>query len=400
MSNQVYANNMEISCKQAAGKSICAFPDVCMTPPQTPATPPGVPIPYPNTGMASDTTDGSSSVKVSGQEVMLKDKSYFKKSMGDEAGCAPMKGVMSHKTMGKVYFIVWSMDVKAEGENVVRHLDLTTHNHGSNPNEAIPFPYLDAMAALQKFDSCKAEADNVKKQCVDNKDPPQEPCPAALGMPIMSTISTIKGRLKSKGVSKPKGLPKLAAAATTVAGPKNKKSACTRALRCLLRPYDGEKDGISKGCCPGQTPHHIPPYSTTKPVKGMSVSKGKALCVCLEGANHSVGSHGKHHHGINFLMREAAKTAGSGITGGPATFKGKLSEHIKIAAAVTEAQNGCSKECIEEQLNGQYKPHLDKQATHSSANTGGTGLMDADSGAQSSALVAMQRPPVAPTISV
>ena len=78
MSNQVYANNMEVSCKQGAGKSIAAFPDVCFTPPQTPATPPGVPIPYPNTGMDSDATDGSSTVKISSQEVMLKNKSYFK----------------------------------------------------------------------------------------------------------------------------------------------------------------------------------------------------------------------------------------------------------------------------------------------------------------------------------
>jgi hypothetical protein len=129
MSNQVYANNMEVSCKAAAGKSICAFPDVCFTPPTTPATPPGVPIPYPNTGMASDTTSGSTSVKISGKEVMLKNKSYFKKSMGDEAGCAPKKGVITSKNMGKVYFTKWSMDVKAEGENVVRNLDLTTHNH-------------------------------------------------------------------------------------------------------------------------------------------------------------------------------------------------------------------------------------------------------------------------------
>src|SRR5213595_1279282 len=101
MSNEVYANGMEVSCKAAAGKSICAFPDVCMTPPQTPATPPGVPIPYPNTGMASDTSDGSTSVKISGQEVSLKRKIYFKKSMGDEAGCAPMKGVVTHKNTGK-----------------------------------------------------------------------------------------------------------------------------------------------------------------------------------------------------------------------------------------------------------------------------------------------------------
>lgn len=156
MSNQVYANNMEVSCKKAAGKSICAFPDVCMTPPQTPATPPGVPIPYPNTGMASDCTDGSSTVKVSGQEVMLKNKSYFKKSVGDEAGCAPMKGVMTHKNMGKVYFTAWSMDVHFEGENVVRHLDLTTHNHGSTTNTG-PWPHTDEMVALFGSGICEGK---------------------------------------------------------------------------------------------------------------------------------------------------------------------------------------------------------------------------------------------------
>jgi hypothetical protein len=32
MSNEVYANMMEVSCKAASGKSICAFPDVCWTP--------------------------------------------------------------------------------------------------------------------------------------------------------------------------------------------------------------------------------------------------------------------------------------------------------------------------------------------------------------------------------
>ena len=146
MSNEVYANTREVSCKQAAGKSICAFPDVCMTPPQTPATPPGVPIPYPNTGMASDTSDGSTTVKISGQEVMLKDKSSFKKSTGDEAGAAPMKGVVTHKNTGKVFFTMWSMDVKIEGENVVRMMDLTTHNHASQPGNSPPWPYTDAVA--------------------------------------------------------------------------------------------------------------------------------------------------------------------------------------------------------------------------------------------------------------
>jgi hypothetical protein len=158
MSDQVYANGMEISCKQAAGKSICAFPDVCMTPPQTPATPPGVPIPYPNTALASDCTDGSSTVKISGGEVMLKDQSYFKKSTGDEAGSAPMKGVMTHKNGGKAYFSMWSMDVKIEGENAVRNLDLMTHNHGSFPSNTTPWPYAD-KAAFGKGGACEKDAD-------------------------------------------------------------------------------------------------------------------------------------------------------------------------------------------------------------------------------------------------
>jgi len=70
VSNGVYANMMEVSCKSGAGKTICAFPDVCFTPPLTPATPPGVPIPYPNTGMSSDCADGSTSVKIAGAEIM------------------------------------------------------------------------------------------------------------------------------------------------------------------------------------------------------------------------------------------------------------------------------------------------------------------------------------------
>ncbi|WP_290639358.1 DUF4150 domain-containing protein [Aquabacterium sp.] len=146
MANNVFANMMEVSCKAASGKTICAFPDVCMTPPMTPATPPGVPIPYPNTGMASDATDGSTSVKISGKEIMLKNKSSFSKSSGDEAGSAPKKGVVTSKNMGKVFFNMWSMDVKVEGENVVRHLDITTNNHASMPGNSPPMPHVDGMA--------------------------------------------------------------------------------------------------------------------------------------------------------------------------------------------------------------------------------------------------------------
>ena len=82
MSN-VYANGMEISAKKDANKSPCAMPDVCLSPPSPPAGP--VPIPYPNTALASDTSGGSKTVKIGGDEVGLKNKSDYKTSKGDEA---------------------------------------------------------------------------------------------------------------------------------------------------------------------------------------------------------------------------------------------------------------------------------------------------------------------------
>jgi len=357
--NQVYANNMEVSCKAANGKSICAFPDVCFTPPQTPATPPGVPIPYPNTGMASDCTDGSSSVKISGQEVMLKDKSYFKRSMGDEAGCAPKKGVVTSKNMGKVYFAMWSMDVKIEGENVVRMLDLTTHNHASCPSNTPPQTYIDeATGGLDKFTKCDKEKGAIEEACNKKKEPP---CPGKL--------STPKGKDRT-----------YADAATKDA----KSSSCAQAVKCFLRPY---QTGGKNSCCDGQTGHHIPPWNTTDSISGSAsgVTKGSALCICLEGTNHSMGSHGRHHHGINYLLKKMAGAAKAVITtatkkNGDTLYKGKMSDQIKAAAAVTESQTGCSKECIEEQLNQQHQKDLDKEATHNASRTGGESYGALESG--------------------
>ena len=152
MGNNVFANGREISCKAAAGKTICAMPDVCFTPPENPATPPGVPVPYPNTGMASDTTGGSKNVKISNKEVGLKNKSCFKKSIGDEAGNAAKKGVITSKNRGKVFFESWSIDVKIEGMNAVRHLDLTTNNHASTPGDTPPWIYQDGLAVASSAD--------------------------------------------------------------------------------------------------------------------------------------------------------------------------------------------------------------------------------------------------------
>jgi hypothetical protein len=138
MGCEVYADNDEISCKAGDGKVIAAFPDVCLSPPSPPAGP--IPVPYPDTSFSKDMQNGSKTVKIKGQEVMLKDQSFYKTSpLGDEAATNGLgAGVITHVITGKTYFVAWSMDVKFEGQNVDRHTDLTTSNHASPMANAVP----------------------------------------------------------------------------------------------------------------------------------------------------------------------------------------------------------------------------------------------------------------------
>src|SRR5262245_27882350 len=165
MSDQVFANGLSIACKASGGKSVAAFPDVCLSPPSPPAGP--IPIPYPNTGFARDTTAGSKTVSISGQEVMLKNKSYFRKSTDDEAATKSLgMGVVTHHITGQVYFCSWSMNVKYEGENVVRHMDVTTHNHMSFPGNTPTWPYLHKNALAQNA-ACLEERMTETAECKD-----------------------------------------------------------------------------------------------------------------------------------------------------------------------------------------------------------------------------------------
>ncbi|RNF35933.1 DUF4150 domain-containing protein [Paracoccus methylarcula] len=134
----VFANGLEISSKKQGCKVIAAFPDTCFTPPQTPATPPGVPIPYPDFGKDSDLTSGTGTVKIGGEPVSQENSSKYSKCSGDEAGSAPKKGIITSKNTGAVYAQKWSMDVKFEGKGVVRFSDMATSNHSSNPGDSPP----------------------------------------------------------------------------------------------------------------------------------------------------------------------------------------------------------------------------------------------------------------------
>ncbi len=150
----VFANGLEISGKAVDAKTIAAMPDVCFTPPENPATPPGVPVPYPSFGMAGDTDKGTGTVKIGGKTVNIKNKSHLTKTTGTEAGSAAKKGIITSKNTGKEQFNSWSNDVKFDGEPVIRNTDMATNNHASPAGNTVTWPH---VAKLNSGDfNCEA----------------------------------------------------------------------------------------------------------------------------------------------------------------------------------------------------------------------------------------------------
>lgn len=347
MSNQVYANNMEVSCKKAAGKSICAFPDVCFTPPQTPPTPMGVPIPYPNTGMASDSSDGTSTVKISGQEVMLKNKSCFKQSVGNEAGAAPKKGLITSKNKGKVYFTAWSMDVKFEGENVVRMLDMTTHNHGSMPANSPPWVYTDTvgMTVGGVEDPCESTRDKAKEKCQKHFDK-----------------NVYKGGKRSGEVN-----------VTGVNRDICNDDECKKAMECVMAPYE-------YGCCkeegdppPGEDakkkqPHHLVEVHCFTKINQRGTGDdevmseftgydaGKAPCICASGPRED-----KEHGACHAIQRQFEAAYNSRIDAPQTPMSSGVSNwtYAQAREAGVTAQllvfPQCDHRCTEAQLDNYHK---------------------------------------------
>ncbi|MBT2971035.1 MAG: hypothetical protein B6D72_00950 [gamma proteobacterium symbiont of Ctena orbiculata] len=324
MANEVFANGREISCKKADGKSICAFPDVCFTPPENPATPPGVPVPYPNTGMAKDTTSGTKKVKITDKEVILKNKSHFKKSYGDEAGSATKKGIVTSTNRGKIYFTTWSMDVKFEGLNVVRHLDLTTHNHRSLPSNTLPWTYNDRIAMAKGLKSCDKEMAEVEKHCPKDKNK-QVKCPGHKKVFVGPTT-----RMKDRSL---KGLEDYT---VRIRKGESKVTKCHRALRCVLVPY--EKNG-KRMCCPPQTPEHLVPKACMKGVPGYI--SDDAPCICAEGGK-SDATHGLIGDERNKLLDKKGIKLND-----PCEFATLLDVGAQAAHNIF---SHCSKKCIRAQL--------------------------------------------------
>ncbi|ABL70524.1 DUF4150 domain-containing protein [Paracoccus denitrificans] len=166
----VFANGLEISGKAVNAQTIAAFPDTCFTPPENPATPPGVPVPYPSFGVASDTENGTGTVFIGGKTVNIKNKSDVSRTSGTEAGCAAKKGIITSKNTGKKYFNSWSNDVKFDGEPVIRFSDLATHNHAS-PGGQTP-PWAEICAANFSDTNCVTLLNDLGMQVHEHGDSP------------------------------------------------------------------------------------------------------------------------------------------------------------------------------------------------------------------------------------
>jgi hypothetical protein len=120
MGQTTFANSRGIAHKGSGGLST-VFPDVCTTP----AAPSPIPIPYPNIGQSSDTSQGPSSVTTDGEMPMVKGAQYSRSS-GDEAGT--LGGVISGVNMNVCEYLLYSFDVKFDGNNVCRLGDQLWHN--------------------------------------------------------------------------------------------------------------------------------------------------------------------------------------------------------------------------------------------------------------------------------
>ena len=155
----VNANQMALTHAGSSGIN-STFPDVCKTP--SPGGP--IPLPYPNVAQSSDTADGSSTVKVDGNPIMLKGSNY-RMSTGDEAGSA--MGVVSSKIKGKAEPVNYSFDVKADGQNVFRLTDMMLQNVG-NPNTP-PGTNVEppVLGKTLKSKECEVTEEKAKTQAAD-----------------------------------------------------------------------------------------------------------------------------------------------------------------------------------------------------------------------------------------
>lgn len=352
MGTEVYANGMNIACKAAAGKTIAAMPDVCLSPPTPPAGP--VPIPYPNTAMASDTTNGSKTVQINSEEVMLKDQSTFKQSNGDEAATKSLgMGVVTACIQGEVAFVAWSMDVKFEGANVPRHLDLTLHNEQSVPANTPTWPYVDTMA-MGADHPCSKDHAKEREACgpLEKRDPDK-----------------VKANKKTGLIERTPGELRVGATHEAQCADTPEAKACQKARKCMLTPYKPNR------CCSGQTGHHLievhsfsmpggrksgsmmPQFSEAGGQKSYEENDAPVVCAKCPGGSRFHEEHGDLH-AVQGVFELAAMAKAPANMKNMAWNYGQARSAGVAAHQATFPDSGCNPDCIKNQLDSYHKDEL------------------------------------------
>lgn len=159
---------------------------------------------------------------------------------------------------------------------------------------------------------------------------------------------------------------------------------CIRARRCILVHYGdthyhaASKQDCSdlgdpgellpgphtgKGCCPGQSGHHVlpaemfkdcPAYKKkVKTKSGYGCAHQMAPTVCAEGVNQHQGSHGVVHKKLSIVLGNLEKN------GKTVPWGGEITKNDAIAAGVKSVQeafpeSSCNAKCLEAQLRSFY----------------------------------------------
>lgn len=145
--------------KGSNGISMATIPDVCKTP--SPAGP--VPIPYPNISQSTMLDKGSSTVKADGMMIAIKG-SEFSMSNGDNAGTAG--GVKSSTFMKESTWILYSFDVKIDGQNACRLTDKKFQNHENTADMGgVLQPPVVVTDAGADDDCVVGSYDDIKDKC-------------------------------------------------------------------------------------------------------------------------------------------------------------------------------------------------------------------------------------------
>ncbi|MCU7861505.1 MAG: DUF4150 domain-containing protein [Candidatus Thiodiazotropha sp. (ex Lucinoma kastoroae)] len=160
-----------------------------------------------------------------------------------------------------------------------------------------------------------------------------------------------------------------------------KNDKCLQARKCMLVPYKKSKQekmrkdeigagptgnlstrlglGDSRGCCPGQTGHHLVPGSWVKN-KCSPYDHDSAPVTCMEGTGHSDGSHGAMHTGMNKAYDEALSAKAAQDLDGKVNINEAMDMAVQSHQEVYPVDrawslvDGCETKCLKAQLKKYY----------------------------------------------